>query len=171
MDTGENRSDLILNELKKNAKKKEIRTLDEETVKTVVFTLNGDYYAFCGQDVKEIIPYTDIYFVPGAPDFMLGVINIRGDIESVISINGLLGMPYSETNKNSRIAIVENNGHRSGILLDSIEDVVDIPESSVKPPLSTLSDAVREYVAGETLHKGKSVIVINAEKIFKKIIV
>jgi purine-binding chemotaxis protein CheW len=169
VETEKNRSDLILNELKKRAKKKEVLTPEEETVKTVVFTLNGDYYAFCGDDVKEIIPHTNIYYVPGTPDFILGVINIRGDIESVVSINRFLGLPHSELNKNSRIAIVANNEQRSGILLDSIEDVVDIPASSVKPPLSTLNDAVREYVAGETLYKGKSVIVINAEKIFRKI--
>jgi purine-binding chemotaxis protein CheW len=164
-----NKSDIILDELKKRSAKRDIVDVDEAVVKLVVFSLQHGHYAFYGEDVKELLYVPDICYVPGTADFILGVINVRGDIEAVLSMNKFLGLPDSEIALTSRIAIIEKNGIRAGVLMDAVEDVLDIPVSSVKKPLSTLNDAVKEYVAGEIIHKNKSVTILNAEKIFLKI--
>jgi purine-binding chemotaxis protein CheW len=164
-----NKNDLILDELKRRKTREKIVEVEEDTVKVVIFSLLGELFAFKGSDVKEILSLLPIHCVPGSPDFIPGVINIRGDIESVIKINKFLGLPDSEPSTKSRIAISEMDGIRSGVLLDSVEDVMDIPASSVTPPLLTLGKDAKEYVSGQFLYGDKSVTILDVGKIFGRL--
>ncbi|MDA8085255.1 MAG: chemotaxis protein CheW [Nitrospiraceae bacterium] len=162
------KSELILDELKRRKTGERIVEVEEDTVKMVIFSLLGGLYAFPGSEIKEILTLVPMYYVPGSPDFIPGVINVRGDIESVIKINGFLGLTDSKPAPAGRIMIAVSGGVRSGIVVDSVEDVIDVPVSSLRPPLPTLSGAVREYVAGELMYGDKSVTVLDVGKIFGK---
>jgi purine-binding chemotaxis protein CheW len=153
------------------AKQNETALIDVNiaSIKLVIFTLPNGYYAFGGESIKEILPAVKINGVPGVPDFILGVINVRGDIESVIDINSFLGLPEQETNNSKNIIIAEGAGVRSGILVNSVEDVMDFPEDSIQPPLASLNDKIKQFVIGETEYKEQSVTVLNAKEIFKNI--
>ena len=142
--------------------------IEEEKVKLVVFTLRGELFAFKGSEVKEILPGQNIYYVPGAPDYITGLINNRGDVESVMDINGLLGLPGSVRGPQSRIILACGAGVRSGILVDSVLDVVDLPASAIKPPISTLDGKKKEFVTGEAAHDGRNVTMLGAGAIFEK---
>ncbi|MDP2646412.1 MAG: chemotaxis protein CheW [Desulfobacterales bacterium] len=168
-DSWKNKSDLILEEIIRRKDQERIVDVEEKKVKIAIFSLHGDFYAFYGKYVKEILPPMTIHYVPGSPDFIPGVINVRGEIESVININSFLGLPDSASSPSSRIALAVAGGIRSGILVDSIEEVLDIPDSSVKPPLDTLPKSIREFVAGEFTHKDKLVTILDIGKIFGKI--
>ena len=163
-----NKSALILEELKRRRQGKVV-DVEEEKVKLVVFSLFDDCFAFYGSEIKEILPLQNIYYVPGAPDFIMGVINNRGDVESVINTNKFLGFPDPETSPQSRIAIAEGAGIRSGILVDSIMDVIDVPKSSIRPPISTIEEGKREFVTGEMAYGNKNVTVLSVGKIFEKL--
>ena len=166
---GKNKSDLILEEIMRRKEKERIVDVEEKKVKVVLFSLHGDFYAFYGEYIKEILPLMTIYYVPGSPEFILGVINVRGEIESVININRFLGLPDSVNSPSSRIALAVTDGIRSGILVDSIEEVLDVPASSVKPPLDTLLKSIKECVAGEFSHNGRLVTILDIGQIFGKI--
>ncbi len=139
------------------------------SVKLVIFTLLNGYYAFQGESIKEILPTSKINVVPGVPNFILGVINVRGDIESVININDFLGLPEQNSENDKNIIIAEGAGIRSGILVSSVEDVMDFPEASIQPPLSSLNEKIKPFVIGETDYKKKNVTVLNVQEIFKNI--
>ncbi len=164
-----NKSDLILKEIMRRREKEKTVDVEEKQVKVVIFSLHGDFYAFYGEYIKEILPLLTIYYVPGSPDFIPGVINVRGEIESVININSFLDIPDSASPPSSRIALAITDGIRSGILVDSIEEVLDIPAGSVKPPLDTLSKSIKEFVAGEFLHGDKLITILDIGRIFGKI--
>ena len=168
-DSGKNKSDLILEEIMRRKEKEKIVNVEEKQVKVVIFSLRGEFYAFYGEYIKEILPLMTIHYVPGSPDFIPGVINVRGEIESVININRFLGLPDAPNPPGSRIALAVADGIRSGILVDSIEEVLDIPASLVKPPLDTLSKSIKEFVTGEFIHKEKLVTILDVGKIFGKI--
>lgn len=159
------KSEAILEELNRR-RQKEIVDVEEQKVKLVIFSLLNDYFAFHGEDIKEILTYHNVYPVPGAPAYIIGIINNRGDIESVISLNRLLGFPDSGKSPKSRIAIASRGAVRSGILVDCIEDVIDVPIKSIKPPLSTLDGQKKDFVSGETIYKGKNVTIFNIGSIF-----
>lgn len=163
------KSDLILQEIMRRKEQERTVDVEELRVKMVVFSLGGELYAFYGESIREILPNMPVSYVPGAPDFIPGVINVRGEIESVISINRFLELPDPASTREARIAVAERNGIRSGILVDTLEDVLDIPYSAVRPPLATLSPAVKEFVSGEFLLQHKTVTILDIGKIFGKI--
>lgn len=162
------KSELILDELKRRQRTKEIVDVEEERVKVMIFLSGGNRYAFYGDNIKEILPLCDISWVPGLPEYLPGLINIRGDIESVIDIRLFLGEEKADPLK-SHIAMAKCGDFHSGIMIDSIEDVVDIPLSSIKPPLSTLNGAARDLVIGEIEHGDEMVTLLDIEKLASKI--
>lgn len=152
-----------------SGEKAKIVDVEEAKKKVVIFVLAGGEYAFTGEEVREILSHANIFYVPGTPDFIEGVINVRGEIESVLNLSIFLGLPGGPNQVNSRILITAGNEIRSGVLVDSVLDVLDITESSIKPPLSTLSDSIKGFITGEFVHQNKTVTLLSVRKIFEKI--
>ncbi|MBI5846997.1 MAG: purine-binding chemotaxis protein CheW [Nitrospirae bacterium] len=164
------RNNLIIEEMKKRRGKEAPVDVETENLKLVIFTLRDGLYAFPGADVKEILPFMEIFPVPGAPDFIPGVINNRGDIESVINLNRFLGLPDSDRTAASRIAMASSKaGVRSGILVDAVLDVVDLPLNAIKPPLSTLDYAIKDLVTGELIYHDRTVVMLDVGRLFNKL--
>ncbi len=144
--------------------------IEEKTVQLVVFLLAERYYAFYGEGITEILPVEDICFVPGMPDYIPGVIHVRGEIESVLDLRKILDLPENPITKQSRILIGEVNNIRSGILVDSVEDVLEIPEEDISEPNSVFDTERTEYITGETFYKENEMISLDLGKIFKKLV-
>ena len=162
-------SDRILEKIGRRREREMLVGGEEEKTKVVIFSLHGDLYAFSGESIKELLPPLPVYSVPGTPDFIPGVINVRGQIESVLNINRFLGLSDSKGSQSGRIALAEKDGIRSGVLVDSVEDVADIPVNSIKPPLNILSTAIKEFVSGEFVYHDKLIIMLDIGRIFRKI--
>ena len=165
------KSSRILAEVKKRREDSRIIEVEEEKAELVIFRLGEDYYAFFGKDVKEILPYEPVTFVPGCPEYIIGIINVRGDIESVIDIHLLMGLSATGVTKKSRIIIGSKESVRSGILVDSVEDVISVPVSSLKRPISTMDKAVKDFsLGGETIYENRYVTILDMGKLFGKIL-
>ena len=164
------KSDRILSEVQKREGRMEKVEIEEEKIEIVIFSLVEAYYAFYGDDVKEILPYEKITYVPGSPEPIYGIINVRGDIESVVNIHKLMNLPEAPYARNTRIVIAAKNGIRSGILVDSVEDVLVVLPSTINPPISTIDKSIKSVVIGETTYRNKSVTIFDIGKIFQKII-
>lgn len=158
------KSELILDELKRRQRSKEVVDVEEERGKVVIFICGGNRYAFYGADIREILPSCEISWVPCLPGYLPGLINIRGDIESVIDISHFLG-DETPGHKTCLIAMAVKGDFHSGIMIDSIEDVVDIPLSTVKPPLATLNGAIRDLVIGEIEYLGRTIALLDIGKL------
>ncbi|NVN93319.1 MAG: purine-binding chemotaxis protein CheW [Desulfuromonadales bacterium] len=156
--------DRLLNEIKQRHQSRDVIDVDDEMTKVVIFTCGNALYAFYGAEIREIIPASGIFWVPGLPEYLPGLINVRGDIESVIDIRHFLGIRKSEPEK-CLVAMAIQGEFRSGILVDSIEDVVDIPLNSIKPPLATLGGVARDLVAGEFDHARGVITLLDVEKL------
>ena len=163
--TKKSRSDLILEEARRLREEKKIIDVDEETVKLVFIKLSGKMYAFYGADIKEILTLEKITFVPGTSDYILGVINVRGEIESVIDLAKIIGITTGSADRKGRIALAEKNGIRTGIFVDSVEDMIDTPVSLLRPPLSSLSKNIAPFVSGGIEHKGIEAAILDMGKI------
>lgn len=163
------RSDDILDYLRHKNDAAQIVDVEEERIQVVIFRLNDTLFAIYGSDAKEVLEVEKITVVPGSPDFILGIVNVRGDVESVIDLSRFLHLPPERESEKLRIIIAQNGEVRSGIRVSAIEDVVDIPKSALGPAISTLSESMREHVAGETEYRGRSVTVLDVGRIFEKI--
>lgn len=140
--------------------------VDEETSRMVFFTLQDKMYAVAGASIREILPLGDIAFVPGCPSSMLGIINVRGDIESVICLSALLGGAESTRSRYSSIMLAIAADMRSGLLVDSIIDVAEIPQSAIRPPPATTPTALDGIVTGTVVHGDTVATVIGLDRLF-----
>lgn len=162
------KSELILRELKSRHRTKDVIDVEEESVKVVIFVCGKNRYAFYGTDIREILPSCDISWVPSLPVYLPGLINVRGDIESVINIRHFLGEEKIDQCKQLIAMAVRGNFH-SGIMIDFIEEVIDIPLSTIHPPLATLSGNARDLVIGEIDYGGEMVTLLGIDKLAAKI--
>jgi purine-binding chemotaxis protein CheW len=161
------RTDLIVEELRRLKAAGKADVLEELKRTYVIFSLHDGLYAFEGAAVTEILLPLEVFPIPGAPPAVPGVINNRGEIEAVISLHGLLGLPASQRTARSRIVMAEQDGVRSGIEVDSVVDVAQLSPGSIKPPLATLTDDARQLVIGETTSQDRSVVLLDIGRIFE----
>lgn len=162
------KSDRILAQVDLLRERERVVDVEEMRVKVVIFTIEEGLYALYGENVREILPRTEISPVPGTPPFVAGLVNVRGDVESVIDIRSYLGMPATPEPR-GLIALAAKGDVRSGVLVDAVVDVIDVPAGGIKPPLTTLDAAVGEIVAGSLGYAGKSVTLLDIGAIFGKI--
>ena len=144
--------------------------LEEQSVQLVIFTLANQFYAFFGNLVTSIAMMESTTPIPGTPDYILGVIYYQGRIESVMDIKKVLGLEDTEVTRKNRIIIAVSGEMQSGILVDTIEDVVDLPERRILEPLHTMEPAKREYVAGEIDYREKNVVILDLARIFERVL-
>lgn len=140
--------------------------VDEPQVKLVVFTLDEQWYAFHGEAIGEVLADSEVYFLPGCPPSMEGVINVRGDIESVIRLRTVLGLPDADTPPTSRILLAKTGTMRSGLRVDRVEDVTDVAQSAIQPPPHTLPEHLRTRVLGIVMYADHAVHLLDPATLF-----
>lgn len=144
----------------------EIVNVDEPAVKLVIFALGERWFAFQGERIREILAQADVFFIPGCPPSLEGVINVRGDIESVIRLHEILHLPDTDAAHASSILLGRGGGMSSGIRVDRVIDVIDVPQSSIRPPPATLPEHLRLLVLGVLNFKEQAVAVLDLDKLF-----
>jgi len=161
------KSDRILSELKLLRESRTITDVDEPMVTVVLFSLDGELYAFPGANVLEILPVEGISPIPGTPECIPGLITVRGDIESVIDLRRVLDLP-PPADAQGQILLATGGEVRSGVLIDGVEDVVDVLRTSILPPPRNLDRQTREFVAGGLERDGRSVTLLDPAGVFAR---
>ncbi|HKM38040.1 MAG TPA: chemotaxis protein CheW [Thiopseudomonas sp.] len=151
-------------------KQQTIVDVDEPMIKLVVFSLGEYHFAFPGTAIKEVLPGDEqVFFVPGLPTSVEGVINLRGDIESVIGLHALLQVPspdYKNAMHATAILLAHNTQMRSGLRVDRLLDVVDVTESQIQLPPESLPEHLQPYVTGLLEFTGLAVSVLDIDAVF-----
>ncbi len=146
-----------------------IVNVDEPVIKLVIFQLQAETFAFAAETIREILAEPTIFQVPGCPPALEGVINVRGDIESVLGLGALLGLPAigAGTGSASQILLGQAAGLSSGIRVDRVLDVADIPRKAIQPPPSVVSERLRPAVVGVFSHLDRPVILLDLGRILE----
>lgn len=159
-------SELTLEMVKRRRAVKDVVDVDEQTGKIVVFFVGGKRYAFFGVNVREIITDGEIFWIPALPPYLPGLINVRGDIESVVDIGYFLGETPAAKASSERFILLMSFGEiRFGVKVDNIDDVIDIPLSAIEPPLPTLNETAGALVWGEIRLGEETVTLLGMEKL------
>jgi len=139
----------------------------------LLFRLGEEWYAFPIDGVREI--YNDYAFtrIPRVPDYILGVVNVRGEIVSVTDLGTMIRVPsrtqYAGVLELPSSIIVANDRCVTAIVVDEIGDIIDVPRSDVEPALSTLEKAQAEYVAGSVYVGERLIGIVNLDKVLEPI--
>lgn len=110
-----------------------------ETAQYLTFTLDKELFALDIVKVREVLEFTAITKVPRTPDYMRGVINLRGNVVVVVDLGVRLGKGRSELGKRSSIVLVEVASHGGGqqligMLVDEVREILEIPTNHLQPP-------------------------------------
>lgn len=127
-------------------------TENSETILYLTFRVDTELLAFEVSQVREVLDLYSITRVPKAPEYMKGVINLRGTVIPVIDLRLKFGMSRTETTIDARIVLVEFklDEHETvvGILTDSVHDVIGISENSISQPPETGARWRTEFIKG-----------------------
>ena len=135
---------------------------DGETLDAVEFELGGERYAIPLAQVREVGPLHDLTPVPGTPGFVLGIINLRGEIRTVIDLKKFFDLPDAGLTQLNQLLLVEHDDLQLGILADTIRGVRRIPLADLQPSLPTLTDIRAAYLRGVTADR---LVVLDAVKL------
>lgn len=133
----------------------------------VTFNLVGEEFGLPILDVREIIRMVDVTPVPNSPDFVEGVINLRGQILPVIDLRKRFKLETSDADEDTRIVVVEINDNLIGLIVDGVNEVLRIPSDTVNPPPQIVSSGIgAEYIQGIAHYNEKMIILVDLERVF-----
>jgi purine-binding chemotaxis protein CheW len=138
-----------------------------ELLQLVSFHLGGEEYALEILRVQEIIRMMDLTRVPNSPDFVEGVINLRGKVIPVIGLRKRFAMESRPYDKQTRIVVVEVAGTVVGFVVDAVNEVLRIPADTVEPP-PRLTKVDREMVAGVGKLESRLLLLLDVEKLLSQ---
>lgn len=130
----------------------------------VVFDLAGEIYGVNIETVREIIRMQAVTYVPDAPDFVEGVINLRGRVIPVIDLRRRFGLTVTEETSDSRVLVVDSEGEDLGVIVDAVTEVQRIPEDSIEPVSSLVSTEQSDYIVGITKVGEQLIILLDLDR-------
>ncbi len=138
---------------------------DDDVSRWVTFEMDGEAYGISVSEVHEVLRFTEIAPVPGAPSYIIGIINLRGNVVTVIDTRSRFGLPSREIDDSTRIIINQIDGQQVGILVDGVAEVVDIHASDIEPAPNVGNDDTSRYIRGVTSINGELLIIIDVAKL------
>ena len=143
--------------------------VQKEESQYLTFLLGSEMFAIDILGIKEIIEYGSLTSVPMMPDFIRGVINLRGAVVPVVDLSARFGREASTVTRRTCIVIVEaaheGEAHDIGVLVDAVSEVLEIPDAEIEPPPSFGAKVRADFISGMGKVKDRFVIVLDANKV------
>ena len=135
--------------------------------KYVIFKLDKEYYGIPIENVLSIERARETTRIPNAPDYIKGVINLRGEVIPVIDLRDKLGMKSEAFSENSRIIVVKINEIVVGLIVDSSSEVLEIDKENIdKSPINE-NNQFTEYISGIGKTLDRLIVLLNLVKILE----
>jgi len=137
----------------------------QEQMQCVTFTLEDETYGINVMQVQEVLREIEVAPVPGAPHYVMGIINLRGNVVSVIDARMRFGLPVKESTDLTRIIVIEVQQHIIGILVDSVAEVVDIKRTEIETAPNVGTSETSKYIDGVVSRGDKLLILVDLNKL------
>lgn len=138
---------------------------NDPVIQWVTFRLDNEKYGIKVMQVQEVLRMTEIAPVPGAPDYVLGIINLRGNVVTVIDTRRRFGLMDAEPDDATRIVIVEADNQVVGILVDSVAEVMDLRASEIETAPNVGNDESSKYIQGVCSRQNELLILVDVNKL------
>jgi len=139
-------------------------TLDRSE-QLVVFELANEFYGVDISAVNTIIRMQEITEIPRTPEFVEGVINLRGSIVPVIDLRKRFGLPVGDITKASRIVVVEAARQMIGMVVDAVVETLRLSSDAIEPPSPVVASLDAEYLRGVGKQDDRLVILLDLDKV------
>ena len=135
----------------------------EDVTQWATFRLDKELYGIDVMLVQEVQRFTEITPVPGAPSYVLGIINLRGNVVTIIDTRSKFSLPPGEITDATRIIIVEIHGQVLGLLVDCVAEVVYINKNEIEKTPNVGSDDSAKYISGVCNKNNELLILVAIE--------
>ncbi len=142
---------------------KKQQQVDDQVLQWATFRLGEELYGINVMQVREVLRYTEITPVPGASPFVLGIINLRGNVVTVVDTRERFGLMSEEVTEHTRIVIIEVSSQVVGLLVDSVAEVVYLSQSEIEQTPNVGNDETAKYIQGVCNKKDDLLILIELE--------
>lgn len=136
----------------------------------LTFKLNDEVFGLAINKVREVLDFTSVTKVPQTPEYMCGVINLRGNVVPVIDLNSKFAMDQTEKTVNTCIIIVEIelDGDTTvlGALADSVQEVLDLEPEQIEPPPKIGTKMNTDFIKGMGKQEEQFVILLDIDHVF-----
>jgi purine-binding chemotaxis protein CheW len=139
--------------------------VNDEVLQWVTFHLEEETYGINVMQVQEVLRYSEIAPVPGAPAYVLGIINLRGNVVTVIDTRTRFGLNRAEVTDNSRIVIIEAEKQVIGILVDSVAEVVYLRSSEIDSAPNIGTEESAKFIQGVSNRDDELLILVDLNKL------
>ncbi|BCG63021.1 MAG: purine-binding chemotaxis protein CheW [Methyloprofundus sp.] len=137
---------------------------NDPVMQWVTFRLGEEKYGINVMQVQEVLRVSEIAPVPGAPAYVLGIINLRGNVVTVIDTRNRFGLMSKEQDDATRIVIIETDEHIIGIMVDSVAEVVDLKASEIETAPNVGNEESSKYIQGVTSRDNELLILVDLNK-------
>ena len=137
---------------------------EDPILQWVTFRLDNESYGINVMQVQEVLRHTEIAPVPGAPTYVLGIINLRGNVVTVIDTRQRFGLTPAPITDNTRIVIIEADKQVVGILVDSVAEVVYLRQSEIETAPNVGTDESAKFIQGVCNKNNELLILVDLEK-------
>jgi purine-binding chemotaxis protein CheW len=141
------------------------QTMNDTVSQWVTFRLGEEIYGIDVLQVQEVLRITEISPVPGAPNYVLGIINLRGNVVTVIDARNRFGLAPKETDDASRIIVVDAFDKVIGLLVDNVSEVAYVPNSQIESAPNVGTDDGNRFVSGVANRDGELLIMLDLAKL------
>lgn len=141
------------------------KNTDDPMLQWVTFRLDGETYGINVMQVQEVLRYTEIAAVPGAPTYVLGIINLRGNVVTVIDTRHRFGIESAEVTDQTRIVIIEAESHVVGILVDAVAEVVYLRQSEIETAPNVGNEESAKFIQGVCNKNDQLLIFVELDKL------
>jgi len=140
------------------------QTKDDQVLQYVTFRLDDETYGINVMQIQEVLRYSEIAPVPGSPDYVLGIINLRGNVVTVIDTRRRFGLNDADITDTSRIVVMESADQIMGILVDSVAEVVYLKSSEIETAPNVGSEESARFIQGVCNKNGELIILVEFDK-------
>ena len=138
---------------------------DDAVLQWVTFKLDHETYGINVMQVQEVLRYTEIAPVPGAPYYVVGIINLRGNVVTVIDTRSRFGLQPAEVDDSTRIVIIEAEKQVIGILVDSVAEVVYLRRSEIDNAPNVGTEESAKFIQGVSNRDNELLILVDLDKL------
>jgi len=138
---------------------------DKTVVQLIVFRAGNEEFGINIDAVREIIKVGIITSIPESPDFIKGIINVRGEIVTAIDIKSRFSLSVSKETESKHIIVIKKDENLFGLIVDEVIEILRILKKDIKSSPSLIDEINQKYVSGVIPHEGRLIVLLDLDQV------
>lgn len=140
----------------------------EELLQFIIFRSGHEEFGIQIDNISEIIKTNEITPIPNSPNYIKGIINVRGEIVTVINMKSLFMLTGDDHNETKHIVVIKNDTSMFGLMVSEVSEVIRVLKKDIKPPPVLINETHTDFVSGIFFHDERLIIILDIYKMLAR---